>query len=360
MDGLKFDALEAAITVDPGGRGLASSSSDNLVKRCRGHLAAAAEDLAAHATSVALVTGFYVKGPRGATVETDGLTGTLALAWVLSQLGAGLLLVVDPLGRRAIEVGMQAAGLKPAAVDVVVFPFESDDPADPARCSNEPHASARSLEFAAELLERCNQSVSHIVAIERAGPSHTLESAAAVAALEATSQSHSDLALFERLCPSEHQNQVHNCAGQIITPWTAKTHFLFEPLTSSSKGRVRTIGIGDGGNEIGMGIVPWYVVQENISSGLGARIACRIGTDWCIVAGVSNWGAFALAAAVARLAGRAELAIDWAQKYEFKVLESLVKRAGVVDGITGQPTPTVDGLPIDTYMEKIQQIADCT
>ena len=65
----------------------------------------------------------------------------------------------------------------------------------------------------------------------------------------------------------------------------------------------KTIGIGDGGNEIGMGTVPWEELVRRLPRKEASAIPCRIATDWNIIAGTSNWGAFALAAAVALLAG---------------------------------------------------------
>ena len=50
-----------------------------------------------------------------------------------------------------------------------------------------------------------------------------------------------------------------------------------------------TIGIGDGGNEIGMGKIPHETIVKNIPN--GDLIHCRVPTDHLIVAGVSNWGA---------------------------------------------------------------------
>jgi hypothetical protein len=52
---------------------------------------------------------------------------------------------------------------------------------------------------------------------------------------------------------------------------------------------VTTIGIGDGGNEIGMGKIPWEVIRRNIPG--GGRIACRVPTSFLLVCGISNWGA---------------------------------------------------------------------
>src|SRR5579872_2223568 len=63
----------------------------------------------------------------------------------------------------------------------------------------------------------------------------------------------------------------------------------------------KTIGIGDGGNEIGMGKIPHETIIKNITN--GDLIHCRVPTDYLIVAGVSNWGAYALAAGIFILRG---------------------------------------------------------
>src|SRR5258707_3766177 len=63
-----------------------------------------------------------------------------------------------------------------------------------------------------------------------------------------------------------------------------------------------TTGIGDGGNEIGMGKIPWDVIRRNIPN--GGLVACRVPTDHLIVCGVSNWGAYGLAAGVAFFRGQ--------------------------------------------------------
>ncbi len=50
-----------------------------------------------------------------------------------------------------------------------------------------------------------------------------------------------------------------------------------------------TIGVGDGGNEIGMGRVRARVVRDVPN---GAKIASVVRTDHLMVAGISNWGAW--------------------------------------------------------------------
>ncbi len=340
------DRLETIITRDPGGRGLRTDGRDNPVRRCRGQIGRAAADLAGTARRVMVVTGFHVRGPHGPTIETDGPAGAIALAWFLSELGAEVMLMTDPLGAAILQAGLDAAALGPQRLPLRVFPFENDDPASPERRSNELAASAGSTAFSRALLETEQaQGLTHLVAIERAGPSHA--AGPHRTALGADAGDSGDP-------PPDSENQVHNFRGQVITAQTGKIHLLFDQIREARL-PVRTIGIGDGGNEIGMGCIPRRVLDRNIAGGLGARIACRIATDWTICCGVSNWGAYALGAAVAQQRGAAHLVAEWTDERERNVLGALVA-AGAVDGVTGKLDPSVDGLPLEEHLEVWRQI----
>ncbi len=72
--------------------------------------------------------------------------------------------------------------------------------------------------------------------------------------------------------------------GRDITASMAPAHHLFDMRLAPV-----TIGIGDGGNEIGMGKISMETIARNINR--GAQIACRVPADHLIVAGISNWGA---------------------------------------------------------------------
>src|SRR5206468_2038016 len=85
-------------------------------------------------------------------------------------------------------------------------------------------------------------------------------------------------------------DRYHTMGGRDITLHMSPAHWLFEEV---SKGLpIQTIGIGDGGNEIGMGKIPWNIIRRNISG--GGRVACRVATDHLLVCGISNWGAYGL------------------------------------------------------------------
>lgn len=72
----------------------------------------------------------------------------------------------------------------------------------------------------------------------------------------------------------------------------------YSSLSAKKSGKIATIGIGDGGNEIGMGKVHQMVV-DGINN--GQHIATTVATDHLITSGVSNWGGSALVAALAIL-----------------------------------------------------------
>src|SRR5262245_59972336 len=90
--------------------------------------------------------------------------------------------------------------------------------------------------------------------------------------------------------------------GENIDHFAGDLHRLFEEAPALVPG-VRAIGIGDGAKAIGMGAVPWEELERRLVGEQSGRVPCRIETDWNIVAGTSNWGAYALAAAVASLRG---------------------------------------------------------
>ena len=60
---------------------------------------------------------------------------------------------------------------------------------------------------------------------------------------------------------------------------------------------IESIGIGDGGNECGMGKIFDDVVKSNIPN--APNIACQVAADHCLVGSISNWAGYALAAGMA-------------------------------------------------------------
>lgn len=123
-----------------------------------------------------------------------------------------------------------------------------------------------------------------------------------------------------------------------------------------------TIGIGDGGNEIGWGIVN-DVIKEKIpfgdqcSCGCGGGIGDTTLVDVMVPASVSNWGAYGVIACLSVLLNRPEILHD--SKIESRMLRESID-AGGVDGISFLPEPKVDGLPEETHVAIVNLLHEIT
>lgn len=156
---------------------------------------------------------------------------------------------------------------------------------------------------------------------------------------------------LERVGPSWQDGRCYSMRGKDVSPWVSPVADWFE---AGRPPGVVTIGIGDGGNEIGMGKISREVIARNIP--LGETIACRVATDHLIVAATSNWGAYALAAAVYHLRGAVPAEDLFDPQREAAELRRLVDQEKLIDGKTGKAEPTVDGLPLADYLAVLPQL----
>jgi len=253
-------------------------------------------------------------------------------------------LISDSNALPLLETGCDLWGLPRTMIRE--FPFEDGDPTSVARVSHAPQFNRRSDAWIdAFLASPIGRRLTHLVAIERPGPSHTCESLGRQPRSGAVPRE-----LFEREVPPEDRDVCHNIRGTPINGYTAKTHRLFE-IIAERRLPITTLGMADGGNELGMGNVAWEVLREAIANGPSGRVACRIAADYTILAGVSNWAAYAVATTVCLLAGRPELPPPWNIDAQRELLETLVREGGAVDGVTRRRAPSVDGLPLETYLQ---------
>jgi len=132
----------------------------------------------------------------------------------------------------------------------------------------------------------------------------------------------------------------HNMLGQDFTEGRAKIDFVVREAQNRG---VPTIGVGDGGNEIGMGAVA-DAVHKHVP--YGEILCAELATDVLLPAGVSNWGCYAIQAALAVLTGKTE--VLHTPTLEKRLIEAAAN-AGLVDGNTGKCEPTVDGLPLEVH-----------
>jgi hypothetical protein len=114
-------------------------------------------------------------------------------------------------------------------------------------------------------------------------------------------------------------------------------------------GAARVIGIGDGGNEVGMGN---YTAPLRAMMPGYARCLSSVGADVCIPADVSNWGAYALSAALSLDRG---VWLGQTEAEETAMLAALVS-AGAVDGTTKKISMSVDGFDISKQLEIVSSL----
>ncbi|MFZ5519233.1 MAG: glutamate cyclase domain-containing protein [Candidatus Zhuqueibacterota bacterium] len=326
---LKINQLEWLIQTDAGLRGIHRNPGDNLCTFTRGHLLKAIQFLAQRpGCSVAIATGFYIPAGTPPAPESDGPLGALFLARSLHQLGYQVMLITDALCAPPLHQGLEFFGIQ--AIDVIRFPVIP---------ANDNARHARALD-----------GVQCLISLERVGPCHTPDSFST----QYPVRNEALLARFEKEGPGELAGLSLNMRGKSVSAFTAPIHVLFEEAPQP----IFTVGIGDGGNEIGMGAIPWHIISDNIQNGLGGKIACRIPTDATIVAGVSNWAGYAIAAGVfARLTGGREFAKFYDASQETKLLEEFCRTKSVVDGVKGIPALSVDGLKWDLHLNIMGLVA---
>ncbi|MCP4662648.1 MAG: DUF4392 domain-containing protein [bacterium] len=279
------------------GRGIAP-----LVAAARGGLLAAARSIARHpAPHVAILTGFFIPRGQPPAAETDGPVGSAHLSAALARAGVPVHLVTDELCQGAVTAAARGAGVPPD------LPFHAlgVEPQD------DEIASILTAWSAAD------PPVSHLIAIERVGPAH--------------------------------DGRCRNMRDDDITRYTAPLEKLFR-----SENGV-TIAIADGGNELGMGSLPRALLAASVQG--GERIGCAIGCDHLVVCGVSNWGAVALAAALALLRPdwRAALTAELTVEADRKILAATVDEGPAVDGVTGRRELSVDGLAWPVHAEVLER-----
>jgi len=112
--------------------------------------------------------------------------------------------------------------------------------------------------------------------------------------------------------------------------------------------KVLTIGIGDGGNEIGMGAEADFISDvhkygKECKCPCSSGVVSRTETTCTVVSTIANWGAYALSDILAVYLNRKDLLYD--DNMEKVLLHEAIK-SGCVDATTGFGIPSVDGVQL--------------
>lgn len=146
-------------------------------------------------------------------------------------------------------------------------------------------------------------------------------------------------------CGINSQNDYANMRGISIREHTAPIDLLFD---MAKECRIPTWGVGDGGNEIGMGNLK-DIIAERLS-----LVPCINEVDHLIIATVSNWGAFGMTAYLEKHTGTSLLPSYQDMK---TYLEKTVSM-GSIDGVNKVHTCTVDGFSADIEKEIVDALHD--
>ena len=144
----------------------------------------------------------------------------------------------------------------------------------------------------------------------------------------------------------------HSGVGYDISNLSAKVDTL---IAKARERGILTIGIGDGGNEIGMGCIK-DDVKRIVPTGGNCGCPCGHGTasgtetDVLVAVMVSNWGATAIAANLAARLGRMEILHDSAM--EGKLLEAAAS-AGYIDPAAGMGFSSGDAVDKTVHLAMV-------
>jgi hypothetical protein len=235
--------------------------------------------------------------------ETDGPPGAVALARALGRgLGVGTVLVTEPQYMPGVRAAAAAGGLpvlddamaaqRPGATVLRTYPVGDEEGRREAEA----------------LVEQYRPAI--VIAVEKLGPNA--------------------------------KGVIHSLRGVDGTAHTGKAQYL---ILAAQAREIPTLGFGDGGNELGCGMI-YETVRRVLEYGAMCQCPCGDGmattvkTDALVIANMSNWGAYGTVACLALLLGDPGLLPDPVD--ERRVIQECAQQ-GAGDGMFGLPIPWVDG-----------------
>ncbi|HKR44484.1 MAG TPA: glutamate cyclase domain-containing protein [Paraburkholderia sp.] len=307
LTGERIDRL-MTVEIRPLNGGLPAGFVVPMYEVCRAHHGEPLSSLAARRLTDTLNRGDTVFIATGAGVapklpqgETDGPVGAAVLARALilafrvrvvlvteDAHAAPVAAVADVINAELVERGNQRA------VSVVTFPLGLE----------------RGVQIAGALMEEYRPAA--VVFVERDGPNK--------------------------------EGFFHGVRGDCRNPEDVGHVYLLADL--ARKCGVLSVGIGDGGNEVGFGavrdaITAVHPLGGKSLAGHASGVVTVTATDVVVSASVSNWGAYGIAAALASISK--DVDVLHTPQLEHTLIKATVD-AGARDGATSKAEVAVDGI----------------
>lgn len=254
--------------------------------------------------AAAIVTGFRI--PPHGPYETDGLMGSAALAYMLRDTFSMEPVIVVEKGFEALV----SEALRALGVEALITSVEPGD-------------RLGALE-AARLV--AGRGACIVFYVEKPGPNPV--------------------------------GEMHSMRGVNVTRLHMDISVFHDAL--ASKGVV-SMGFGDGGNEAGMGAI-WSYARRIIPYGSLCRCPCRSGiasilaSDYLLVATTSDWAVYGYLAALSMYAPRIRRVLRRILDIGVEKILTVLVEHGAVDGVLGEPSLSIDGLPARETEEVIRDL----
>jgi hypothetical protein len=312
--GERIDRL-MTIEIRPLTGGLPSGYVQPLYDVCRKHHGQPLSMLAAQSLCDAVKPGDTVFIGTGAGVapnlpwgETDGPPGAAVLARALARgFGCNVVIVTENIHLRPVEACAEVANATlegSGSISVINFP----------------KGLAEGQRTAEHLFHEYNPTA--VIFVERDGPNA--------------------------------EGYFHGVRGDYREPEAVGHVYLLADIARMKN--VLSIGVGDGGNEVGFGDVRDAVTAVHplgavSKGGFPSGVITVTGTDIIVAASVSNWGAYGISAALAYLRKQPDLIHS--PELERHLVDACVNGGGR-DGANGLHQPSVDGIDLDGHAAFVQ------
>eukprot|EP01039_Chlorochromonas_danica_P002019 gene2020-2202_t len=317
-------SIEALVQQDEGNRGIKPilEPPGELLHCC---------ELIESSHHVIIITGFPCMISYDPPTETDGPLGALSMVKSLLHLGKAVTVLTDLCNEEVVRACARGANLQDFHEKLTIQAFPPGEKMD-----DEQWARLHAVAESADLL----------ISIERAGPSK-------------------DGRYLTMRCRD--MTAIVSPLDKLLTGLPPLANTSSSSVTTTHHHILRSIGIGDGGNEVGMGKAYDKIIKSSIPN--ATENACVVSTDLLLVASVSNWGGYAISAAIAvynafHHSSGEEVDIELIRSRLNCLLPTdqeeiekcqLMVEAGARDGITGDKALMVDGMPLQTSLDLIQK-----
>ena len=323
-----YAMIDALLTIDLPARGVVDIAYPLFRRHYGRPLFSLAAELLTGAVrpgdSVVIATGFPNRTRIDPTIaESDGPVGaaSMARAFEIGLGAAPIILVEEPIVAGTVAA-VQALGLRCVSAEQAVASARSPSNLHAVAVVPSPMDPGEARRLAEDLVAM--NRVAAFLAIEKGGANPA--------------------------------GVVHYSRGTVASRWVAP---LDPVMAVFEEAGAVSIGIGDGGNEIGMGNADG-ALREVLPYGAECGCPCGQGivparqTDLVLPVTVSNWGGYGVSAALALALGDPRVLHD--ARAESRMLAA-AGLAGLIDGVSGFTEPSSDGLSEGIHTSVVDLLA---